>query len=170
MSDTVMAQLDGTGVSVPNPMPDIELQDEAPAESQEKREDLSGPELTSLFRREATEQGDAVRGPIYLDELVDEDADIRPAVYYKRLTRDERLSLQKRHREMAAEGDTTSEDVSLMIFIERARGADGKRLFATMQLEEAQAANWNAECISRVVGEMADGSRTRLSDEDLGNS
>jgi|GEM_PF-2945070 len=147
---------------------DVELQDEAPALS-EPRTEVSGPELTALFRSEAAEQGQALRGPIYIDELATDE--VRPAVWYRRLSRDEKRQLQQDGAELKKNTkDCTAEDVTAFVFMRRALNSDGARLFVDMQVEEARAGNWNDDAIMRVVTEMAAGSRTRLSDEDLGNS
>lgn len=170
-----VAIMDG-GAEVRDPIADAEAQDDAPPTGA-KREEVSGVELTSLFVKEAREQLPAVRGPIYLDELATDD--VRPAVYYRRLTREDLIRLRKRAEEVRRttieddpdiDQETLRDDFYLMMFIERALSRTGKRVFASSQLDEARAGNWNMEAIRRAVNEMADGSRTRLTDADLGNS
>lgn len=160
-----------------DPVVDLEALDDAPAKD-ERREHLSGVELTTLFVRESSTQLPALRGPIYIDELATDD--VRPAVYYRRPSREDLVRIRKASGEVRAEAyedgkeevdpETLREDLYLMMFLHRALDENGKRLFAGSQLDEARAASWNIAAIRRVVDEMAEGSATQLTDTDLGNS
>lgn len=113
-------------------------------------------ELVKIASAEAEFQS-SVRGPIVVPEWNNFE------VYYRRLD-------ATRNREVVKSYvDHGREDWA--IFAERALDAEGKRLFPqNIGTYVDDLKRWNQEVISRVVGEMSVGSRTQLSDADLGNS
>jgi len=160
----------GAGVDVPDPMPDIEAQDDAPAESEARPVATSGPALLKMFQAERATQGDVVRGPVRVP-LVDP-ATLEPSdaiVYYRRLTREDKARFKTLADEAEKEGGTAA-DLNWIVFIERALDKDGRRLLSGVSYEEARNGNWNDEAVSDAVYAMNIGSRTILTQADLGNS
>lgn len=113
-------------------------------------------DLVRIADEEAEFQS-AVRGPIVVPEWKG------MHIYYRRLDGTRQKEVVKAYIEWGR--------ADWAIFAERALDADGKRLFPkSLKMYERNLLAWNQEAIGRVVQEMSDGSKTQLSDADLGNS
>ncbi len=111
-------------------------------------------ELVKIADDEAEFQS-AVRGPIKVPEWGGFE------FYYRR------LDASRQREVIGAYVEHGREDWA--IFAERALNAKGERLFPqTIMLYVENLKRWNQDAMSRVVEDMATGSKTQLSDADLG--
>lgn len=135
------------------PPPEALMREQRAEEGKPAATDLSGSEIVKIALMEFKEQS-ALRGPIQPEEWPG------VAIYYRRLNAPE----QKRIGDLFEAQGTWG-----TILVERALNSKGEKIFHPSQHEDfEQGATF--EVVKRICTEMANGSRTQLTDAELGKS
>lgn len=155
--------MDATGTASADSAAAIDQQDQPPVEAHEREQrakrgrpadgDLTAHEILQIATTEWREQS-ALRGPIEHTSWPG------VAFYYRRLSAAEKRRINELFRKSGS---------STTVFIERALNSDGVKIFSQSHFADLENSA-TPEVIEEIVTQMANGSRTQLTDAELGKS